>query len=222
MIDTLLSKVAPYPCVSCDDLNGPLCDNCKYNIVSEPFVGCVACGSGVSQHGVCDRCRVPYLQAWCVGRRSDELELLIDRYKFYRLKSAAESLALMLAEILPVLPSGTVVVPVPTIRRHVRQRGYDHVELLARRVARLKHVEYRSHIHRKTQAVQHNSTRAERIKQAKIAFGVDDTLDPTVPYLVIDDIVTTGSTVKYAAKALRDAGAREVWVAAIARQGSTK
>jgi predicted amidophosphoribosyltransferase len=37
-------------------------------------------------------------------------------------------------------------------------------------------------------------------------------------YLLVDDVVTTGATIKYAAKALKDAGAGDVWVAAIARQ----
>jgi len=39
-----------------------------------------------------------------------------------------------------------------------------------------------------------------------------------VPYLLVDDVMTTGSTLKYAARALKQAGASQVWVAVIARQ----
>lgn len=222
MIDYLLEKVAPYPCISCGDLNSPLCDNCKYDNAMEPFAACVACADGLAlASGLCGRCRVPYSRAWCVGTRDSALRELIDRYKFYHLKAAARPLADILAIVTPELPPETVVVPIPTIRRHIRQRGYDHAALLARRIAKRKSVQYSPVLKRTTQTVQHEATRAQRIKQAKVAFRVETTLDPSVPYLIVDDIMTTGSTMKYAAQALRDAGAREVWVAALTRQVST-
>ncbi|MET0980124.1 MAG: phosphoribosyltransferase family protein [Candidatus Saccharimonadales bacterium] len=36
--------------------------------------------------------------------------------------------------------------------------------------------------------------------------------------MLIDDVVTTGATIKYAAESLRQAGATQIWVAVIARQ----
>lgn len=221
MIDRLLANIAPYPCISCTDLHGPLCDNCKYDIVSEPFAACISCGVGISENGLCSRCRVCFQQAWCVGQRSDALEELIDRYKFYRLRSAHIPLADMMAEVMPRVPLSTVVVPIPTISKHIRQRGYDHAALLAKRVARTKNTQYSPLLLRNTHDVQHNASRRDRIKQAKVAFRVEQALDSETPYLLLDDIVTTGSTMKYAAQALYDAGARIIWVAAVARQGST-
>ncbi len=222
MIDKLLRYIAPHPCISCDDLNGPLCDNCKYNIINEGFDGCVACGKGLGLKGLCGRCRVPYQQAWCVGLREAELELLIDRYKFHRLKSASEPLNSLLSEVLPDLPSETMVVPVPTIRKHIRQRGYDHAALLAKGVATEKGLHYYPALQRSSQAVQHLASRRDRIKQAKQAFSCGVELDPEIPYLLVDDIVTTGSTIRSAAKALRESGARTIWVAVIARQPTGK
>jgi len=54
--------------------------------------------------------------------------------------------------------------------------------------------------------------------QALSAFGIHGSVDPRATYLIIDDIVTTGATIEYAALLLKEAGAKTIWVAAIARQ----
>jgi predicted amidophosphoribosyltransferase len=73
-------------------------------------------------------------------------------------------------------------------------------------------------LERVTSTKQRQATKTQRIEQAKAAFAVKIAIDPDVPYLLIDDVVTTGATMQYAAQQLKDNGAREIWVAAIARQ----
>jgi competence protein ComFC len=222
MLELLLSYVAPHPCISCGNLGALLCDNCKYNIVCDSFAGCLNCGRLAGVNGVCKSCKVPYSRAWCVGERVDELHELIDRYKFERARSADKELATLLAEIIPVLPSNTVIIPVPTIRQHMRVRGYDHTYRIAQHLAKMKGVHARCLLQRRHQEMQRGASRQQRIKQARRAFEVREVISPNVPYLIIDDVVTTGSTLKYAAKCLAGAGAQTVWVAAVARQVSTK
>lgn len=221
MLDKVLSQLAPHPCFECGKLGKALCDNCKYNIANEPFLGCIGCGRPSGARGVCETCKF-YDKAWCVGSRQEALRRLIDAYKFERMRIAHQDLAHLLADVLPVLPENTIIIPIPTVRRHVRQRGYDHTVLVAKQLAKLKNCSYAPILERKTQSVQRGASRSARIRQAKEAFTVGNTLSPDTPYLIIDDVVTTGSTLKYAAKILRDAGGRQVWVAAIARQPSTK
>jgi ComF family protein len=153
-----------------------------------------------------------------VGWRTDELRRLIDDYKFENVRSAHHILAELLDQRISQLPGTTVVVPVPTISSHIRMRGYDHAALLARSFARRRRLEVQPIVKRVTTTVQRDAPRLQRIAQAKVAFKVRKKLDPSVPYLVIDDIITTGASVTYVAKALREAGAKEVWLAAIARQ----
>src|SRR5438445_12581192 len=81
MIDDILSIVAPLLCYGCGIEGTLLCDNCKYNISTEKFIQCIACG-GASLAGVCRQCRVPYSRGWCVGERSGVLQRLIGNYKF--------------------------------------------------------------------------------------------------------------------------------------------
>ncbi|MDB5165231.1 MAG: putative amidophosphoribosyltransferase [Candidatus Saccharibacteria bacterium] len=222
MIDSLLGFIAPHPCFECGKLGRPLCSNCKYNIESESFAACIICGRAGGKNGICISCRAPYSRAWCVGERTDALLRLIDAFKFERAKACYRPLADVLGGCLPELPSNTIVVPIPAVASHVRQRGYDHTLLISRRVAKLGGFEHRSVLARKTSSKQLGASRRDRIAQAKQAFRLDSPIASNRPYLIVDDIITTGSTLHYAAQILKDAGAPEVWVAVVARQVSTE
>lgn len=217
MIDIVLSFVAPHPCCGCGKLQGLLCDDCKYDIINDVFIGCVACGRPSGSIGVCQQCHVPYSRAWCVGERSGVLQELLDRYKFKRTREAHATIADLLVAVLPELPEDVVIVPVPTVSAHIRERGYDHTLLIAKALGRRLHCPVARPLVRATQTKQRDAGRAVRVAQAKRAF-VTKNINESACYLLIDDVVTTGATIKYASKALKDAGARDVWVVAIARQ----
>lgn len=219
MFDTILSYIAPHHCSGCDISGTLLCDNCKYDIISEPFLQCAACGkNGAGRNGLCSQCRVPYTRAWCVSARQDHLQRLIDNFKFTNAKSAYIPLAKLLDDYLPDLPPGTVIVPVPTANSHIRQRGYDHMLLVAKQLGKLRGLPIDTSLQRATDTQQRSASAQQRIENAKSAFVCRETLDPAKNYLLIDDVITTGATVKYADIALKNAGAEMVWVASISRQ----
>jgi len=218
MIDDLLAILAPHPCYGCGKIGTLLCDNCKYNIINEYANSCIACGKLAGNEGVCRSCSTPYVRGWCIGERTNELQMLIDGYKFQYERAAYRPLADLLLNCIDQLPGNTVVVPISTISSHIRQRGYDHTYLIAREFARRRGLKLQRPLLRLTKSTQRNANRATRIAQAKRAFCVSQKLSHAVPYLLIDDVITTGSTLTYATLAMKAAGAREVWVAAIARQ----
>lgn len=157
-------------------------------------------------------------KTWCVGERSGGLEALINQFKFEYAEAAYVPLGDILLATLPQLPSDTVVVPIPTVRAHIRQRGYDHTLLMARYIAEKRGLTLDQALRRRTTTVQRGANRKTRIAQAKEAFEVIGSVKKDTPYLLIDDVVTTGSTLQYAARALKDAGAATIWAAAAARQ----
>lgn len=218
MIDNILSIIAPHQCCGCGQVGTILCDNCKYDINLDKERRCVSCQKPCGTIGICRACRVPYERAWYVGVRAGVLQRLIGLYKFERVRSAYRQLGDILLSTLPDLPPQTIVVPVPTASSHVRERGYDHMLLIAKYVAKKRGLALSRALSRSTQTKQRQSSAKQREAQAKSAFQVTSTLDQGVPYLLIDDIMTTGSTVKYAAQTLKKAGARHVWLAIIARQ----
>lgn len=220
MIERVLQIVAPHPCSGCGKNGTILCNDCKNDIKHEPFYGCILCG--VPQvYGICEYHQVPIARAFTVSTRQDTLETLINRLKFEHTKAASLPLGELLHESLPSLPQGTVVVPIPTVRSHIRERGYDQVELLARQFLAQRKDEpllYRRLLRRVNTATQHKLARKDRIKQAGAAFALTSSYQLNgMRVLLIDDIVTTGSTVCAAARLLKDAGAT-VWVASLAYQ----
>lgn len=150
--------------------------------------------------------------------REGALQDAINRLKFERTKAAARSLAELLHEHLPVLPNDIRIVPIPTVRSHIRQRGYDHIELITQYLCQLRDSTPSRLLRRVTNTTQHTSGKAQREAQSKDAFALatDATLGNTI-VLLVDDIVTTGATLTAAADLLTRAGAT-VWVATLAYQ----
>ncbi len=180
---------------------------------------CGACAKRpAGKNGICKECKVPYERVWCIADRRDHLQRLIGNFKFTNTKSASTTLAQLLHDQLPDMPASVIVVPVPTISPHIRQRGYDHMLLIARQFAKMRGLSMQTSLRRATTAQQRSVGRAKRIEQAKRAFTCSKSLDPEKIYLLLDDVITTGATVKYATKTLCDSGARRVWVASISRQ----
>ena len=218
MLDSALSIIAPHYCCGCDEIGSLLCSNCKYNITIEQKMVCIVCHRPTGRTWLCDNCAVPYEKVWVVGERDGTLQRLIGLYKFERAKSAYRSISDLLLGVLPELPNNTIIIPIPTTSARIRERGYDHMLLIAKYIASKRGLQCQQLVRRQTNTKQRQSTARQRNLQAKQAFIVCGEINPAVPYLLIDDVITTGATIKYASLALRDAGARQVWVAVVARQ----
>jgi ComF family protein len=108
------------------------------------------------------------------------------------------------------------LIPMPLHNNRLRERGFNQAVELARPIA--KHLGLSMELHncvrKKTTAPQSDLSRKERIKNVKGAFEV---LKPVSGHVVIiDDVMTTGSTAHEFAKTLLQAGAAsvDVWVCA--------
>jgi len=216
MLDKALQIVAPHLCLGCGKIGPLLCESCRYDISEEPFGGCLVC-TVPTVEGVCAKHRNPIDAAWVSGERDEALGRVIDAFKFERCRSAHKDLAKILLDVLPILPEGTIITSIPTVRAHVRERGYDHAKLIAAELAKQRNLPYRTLLHRQTNDRQRGAGRKERFKQAERAFTLKMTDVPDV-VLLVDDVVTTGATLHFAAKLLKDAGVGALFVAALAKQ----
>lgn len=220
MIDSLLSHIAPHYCCSCGEIGAILCDCCKIDILEEGFEGCLLCGVPCGTVGLCYACNVilPCEQAWCVGERTGGLKALIDQYKFSSSREAARQLASLLYDTLPRVLPDVVLVSIPTARRTERIRSFDHMGLIARELARTRHLTVARPLVCKTSQMLHLLSKKERENLSPELF-VRSTEGAPKQVLLIDDIVTTGTTLKSAVKLLKAAGVEQIYVAVVARQG---
>jgi len=222
MIDALLSYVAPHSCSGCGYVGTELCEGCKHNITSEGFSVCVGCQHPTRGDNLCDSCLdLPFTALWCAGWRQSELKSLLDRYKFEAVRSASIPLVAILDSAVPPLPAGTVVTAVPTAAAHTRERGFDHMALVARGFAARRDLPFRSLLRRTTHGTQHFKTKKERLAAAQKAYEL---LGADLPekVLLIDDIFTTGATLRANASLLQSAGVASLYGAIIARQPKEK
>jgi ComF family protein len=117
-----------------------------------------------------------------------------------------------------------MVVPVPLHGHRLRQRGFNHSELIARAALKLRPTGDRLVLNAKilercrdTQS-QTGLTRHQRRENIRGAFVVakPEALSGR-EVLVVDDVFTTGTTVSECARVLLRAGASKVWIATVAR-----
>ena len=218
MLDRLLSSIAPHSCCGCGLTGQILCDLCKNDIISDPFSQCIDCLKPTVQSNLCAPCRARgcFDDAWCVGARIDTLKSLLETYKFSAARGAHEVCAELLLSQLPMLPDSSVIIPVATAPAHQRVRGFGHMELIARRLAQQRGLSFSYVLHRTNNETQHFKSRKDRLGLSPESFGVAGHVPGVV--LLVDDIYTTGATLRACAQVLRNHGAKQVFVAIIARQ----
>lgn len=110
----------------------------------------------------------------------------------------AQRLACAIAKLHP--PADAVVVPVPSLRAAVRRRGFDHAHRLAKRAAALSGLASSKAVRRMNIGYdQQGLTRAGRGRNIRNTMVARSTAGPAI---IIDDIVTTGSSLAEARRAL--------------------
>lgn len=214
-IERLADMVCPHYCALCGVAGGILCECCKKYILFNSEKLCLECGEP-TVNGCCESCTLPFLRGLMVGYRDEPVGQLAEIYKFESVRALGRVLAEVLAGRLPCLRGDVEVVAVPTARKHIRQRGLDHMRVVARELARLRGWVMNDWlVVRQRETVQTGALRSERKKQAQEAFRVNGRA--TGNYLVVDDIWTTGASLKAVCELLRNAGAKSVDVAVLAR-----
>jgi ComF family protein len=122
-----------------------------------------------------------------------------------------------------VEPLPELLVPVPLAPRRFRERGYNQAIELGRYVEKRLRIALRADLVMRVRETREQAAldKRERRKTIRGAFEVVRAL-PATHIAIVDDVMTTGSTVNELARVLKKAGARRVEVWAVARAGREK
>ncbi len=231
LLVSLLDLLLPPACARCGGavIDASVCRDCSRALPRLPIGSCPRCRAAPGPDGVA--CPA------CAGRRSrlealvaeapyeGEIEEVIQRFKYPHpglrgLDPAPEALLRALlhdaaARIAGPLPD--LVVPVPQHRAGLLRRGFNPAAVLARSLARSRHVAFapRALERLRDGPSQTGLDRRQRRRNVAHAFRARLRIPPRV--WLIDDVVTTGATLEEAARMLRKAGARKVVGICVAR-----
>jgi ComF family protein len=198
----IFDLVAPHTCRGCGALGSVLCECCKNNLV-------------LSRKPT--KTKTPII---CIGRRDDVLAKLIHDYKYSSTRAIGPILAELLDKKLPNINGQVIIVPLPTIPRHIRERGLDHTLKIAKKLAKIRGKNYKVKqlLVRKNNTVQVGTDRKTRIIQAKKAYDISPNakIDKSATYILFDDVWTTGASMTAAKKKLQQAGASKIIISVLA------
>jgi ComF family protein len=218
----------PPHCLLChqrSDSARDLCSACRADLVRNRSA-CPRCALPLSSPaplcGECLRDAPPFARACAPFVYANPLDRLETSFKFGRSLAAGRVLSELWLQALresppPSLPDA--LVPVPLHRDRLRERGYNQALELARPLARELGVDLRHDILLRARATsaQSDLDADARRRNLRGAFAVIDGVALPAHVAVVDDVMTTGTTLRECAHVLARAGVTRVDVWALAR-----
>lgn len=230
--DTLAELLWPTHCIGCDYPDELLCERCRAHL---PWIAqrwaCPDCGAPFGWL-TCTECSHEWEQraTICAWAFEDTAARTVTSFKDHHELRLAPVIAAALATALdeasswsardgyprydPVDLDALVFVPATT-EAYVR-RGYDHMELIARRLAHETGLPLADILVRPRARDQRDLSREERAANLKGSiYALEDLSDLRI--LLIDDVITTGASMREATRALSARGAAKVTACALCR-----
>ena len=227
MLNTFLNILFPESCPIClkpssENHTAPICAGCWQSI--QPYDGpkCQKCGRPLNSDvstlcGACLEDNPAFDSASSFGLYDGALRKAINLMKYHNRKRLSKPLSDVLLRI--IIPPVNAVLPVPLHKKRLREREFNQSALIAKHLAK----NFRIPLHLdclvkvKDTKPQVGLRSNERRKNLKKAFAVQKSdLIEGKDILLIDDVVTTGATVRECSHVLKKAGAGDIHVITLA------
>lgn len=165
----------------------------------------------------CLKTKPPFSKVLYYGIYEETLKEAIHLLKFNGVRRLSKPLSLLLAEI--DIPDVDGIIPVPIYKKRLYQRGFNQTASMGLHLSKNLDIPLMQNVLKKTKDTlpQTGVTGKERLKNIRNAFSVSrDISIQGLNLLLLDDVITTGATITECAKALKDAGAKDITVIALA------
>jgi len=201
-----------------DEIRYALCENCRASLVPVQGDKCRMCGKPlVSEKETCLSCRNRAAPSWdrlfVLFPYTGKYRKLLASYKFGKKTALANFFAEKVLEAKnsdPMLKEASLV-PVPPRPGKIRSGGWDQVDLLIKRIKKIgkESVSVCPCLKRSKSKVQKQLNRTDRMENLKGRIFLNAAA-PKIA-LVLDDVLTTGSTMEVCSAALKEGGTEKVY-----------
>ncbi len=216
--------VFPVYCLGCGmEEKTYLCENCPPKLVKLEKQLCIRCQKAAPFGKTHPECGSRNTVDGIISalRYSDAtVKKIIEVFKYNFVSELSRPLSYLLRE--EIKKQGLedyfkefVIVPIPLHTRRFNWRGFNQAQLLARQISTLLEIPVDSlAVRSRFTKPQTELKKEQRYLNIQDAFGL--TKSVSEKYLLVDDVVTTGSTLNELAKLLKKSGASEVWALTVA------
>jgi ComF family protein len=227
-----LTKEILFPkfCYGCGKYNIYLCPNCLKKIILENHNNCPYCKKPNYLGLTCGKCKREYRVSGVMGIfRYDKLgKILIKKIKYKLVseifidlfKNLPESTIDDLKKIKQIVPDATII-PVPLHKNRFNKRGFNQAEILGKYLSKILDVPMNNKLisriidtHPQAQIVD----KKIRLLNMKNAFLInEDYKYKNKNFIIVDDVWTTGATIKEIVKLLKKFKAGKIYSIVLAR-----
>lgn len=205
----IINLIFPKYCVGCDKTGSFLCAKCFDKIDFYAFD--LKMEDGKSDLD----------QLFCAGKYQPPLSSLITTFKYQGVIEIGKEFARILYNCVN-FPDCDFITAVPMHPKKLKQRGFNQTQVIAKELARLCQIPFSEPLERKKySAPQASLSREGRLKHLENTFALKckegKLIDKSI--LIIDDVTTTGTTLKKCAEILKQAGAKRVVGVVVAHEG---
>ena len=218
-----------FKCLCCDNdvyKGVDFCDKCKKSLPFNNGNICEVCGAKISGVGKCVICgtkkffeiaRAPFLYDGIIKK-------LIYNFKYNNAKYLFKPLSKYMVECyIKNKMNADLIIPIPLHFKKLKQRGYNQSELLSIEISKILNIPVLNALSRiRDTSTQTNLTFKERKENMKRAFKINDSAIKGKNVLLVDDVYTSGATIKEACKVLNSASVNKIYVLTLAHTDFNK
>lgn len=237
MFQTLLNILFPRQCLSCGKFGSYFCQACIPSLKTSTTTICPMC-TKLSPFGMTHPyCKTRYSLdgLTSVFRYTGAIQKGIKTIKYRRVRDIVPELTSITMNAIQKDKSNNyvsiirifdtdkpIIIPIPLHKKRYKERWFNQSELLAKEISEKLHLEMRTDLlHRiKFHTPQAELKKEDRLKNIKGAFSINPKSKiqmSNLSIILLDDVWTTGATLREAGNMLKRTGVKKVWGLTIAR-----